>query len=182
MEIAEGRGTNSMSTANPAWYREKEVVMKPYRSKQSQIYRMDLRTMLIKSAVPFFALSFLAFELTPQPAVAATSSASIGVSTTVQASCLASAKSTELRTGSVPLESAASNVSVKCDKPTPYIVSLSTDLVPAAIVAARETATPGSALLQYLFISNTRGIMNWGQTAATDMDAGIRSASPLMLS
>ena len=171
-----------MSLANQAWFREKEVVMKPHRSKPSQTYRMASRTMLIKLAVPVFALSLLAFVLLPQPAVAAAASASIGVSATVQASCLASATSTELRTDSVPLESAASNVSVKCDNPTPYNVCLGTGLVPGTIVAARETASPGSALLRYLFMSNTSGIIKRGQTVATDSGAGIRSASLQTLS
>jgi spore coat protein U-like protein len=135
-----------------------------------------------KSAAFAFALSFLVFDLAPQPTVAATSSASIGVSVTVQDSCLASASSAKSGTDTIPLEKTLYNVSVKCILPAPYTVSLSTGQVSGSIVAARETDSPESTLFRYLFASNTSGIINGRQTVATNTGAGISSASLQTLS
>jgi len=75
-------------------------------------------------------LGFLLSSPFSRPAVAATSTASFGVSATVQSACQASSPATAF--GSYAT-AGRSPVSVTCTNPTPYSVSLSADLsTPAA--------------------------------------------------
>jgi spore coat protein U-like protein len=127
-------------------------------------------------------LGFLAFGLAPRPAVAATASASFGVSATVQATCLVSASA--VTSGIYPgaVLNATSGVSVTCTKPTPYNVGLSSGPAPGAAVVTQKMSGSGSGLLAYALASNSQGRVNWGQTVGADTAAGTGNGSPQTLS
>lgn len=86
------------------------------------------------------ALGILAFGYISSPAVAATSSASFGVTVTVLSSCAAS---TPVAAFGNSATAAASPVSINCTNPTPYNVSLSADL------AAPSVTIPANSLPGY---------------------------------
>jgi spore coat protein U-like protein len=119
----------------------------------------------MKSAGCVLASSFLAMALASVPVNATTARASIGVSATVQASCMASASS--MRFGiRTETQVTTSTLSVQCTHPTPYSVGLSAGLAPGTTVVNRRTIGP--ELVGYSLQSNTRGIVNRGQTSGVD--------------
>jgi spore coat protein U-like protein len=133
----------------------------------------------MKSAGCVLASSFLAMALASVPVNATTARASIGVSATVQASCVVSASSMRfgIRTETQVTTSA---LSVQCTHPTPYNVGLSAGLAPGTTVVNRRPIGP--ALVGYSLQSNTRGIVNWGQTSGIDSVAATGNHSVQTLS
>lgn len=136
----------------------------------------------MKSALSVFALGFLAFGLASRPAVAATASASFGVSATVQATCLVSASA--VTSGIYPgaVLNATSSVSVTCTHPTPYNAGFSAGLASGAAVVTQKMSGSGSGLLGNPLASNSQGTVNWGQTVGADTAAGTGNDSPQTLS
>jgi spore coat protein U-like protein len=126
----------------------------------------------MKSALSVFALGFLAFGLAPRPAVAATASASFGVSATVLATCLVSAAPMKFGTYTRSAVSAASSVSVTCTNPTPYNVSLSSGLAPGSAVVTGKMIGSVPGLQGYALASNFQGTVNRSQTMGADTVAG----------
>jgi spore coat protein U-like protein len=127
--------------------------------------------MSIRSALPVLALGILASGFAPRSAIAATASALIAVSVTVQASCLATANATAVRTSRAEAVNMLSPVSVTCSNFAPYRVSLS---------QARTSDSNGSMLGDVLRAS-PRVIVTRGQTSGTQATAitGNGSAQPL---
>ena len=110
-----------------------------------------------------FALGFLASALASRPALAATATASFSVTATVVSNCQISVPATASVSYTTMRANAASLASVNCTSPTPYNVSLSTELAPGVTVTTRTTAgsasdSPGSALLQ-----DSAHTGNWGR-------------------
>ncbi|MDR3774490.1 MAG: spore coat protein U domain-containing protein [Terracidiphilus sp.] len=128
-----------------------------------------------------FAFVLLGSGLAVRPAVAATASASFGVSVTVQGSCRASAIAAAFRTYSAAAN-ATSPVSVTCSNSTPYNVTLSAAMPSGATGPIREATGSGAAFLAYALSSAPRGIVNWGQAvhAGTVPGSGPGSGSGQM--
>lgn len=103
----------------------------------------------MKHATFAFALGFLMLNLAARPALAATSTASFGVSVTVQAACQVSAPARVSGAYATAAANAASSLSVACTNPTPYNVKLSAGQTASAVKKTSNTASvqSGSALL-----------------------------------
>jgi len=134
----------------------------------------------VKSPFPVFALGIVSFGLAAGHANAVTASASIGVSATVQASCLASVPTTVFRNGAA-LSNAAPAASVTCSNVAPYNVSLKTVAAYDATVPIRPTTGSGFALLSYVLGPNLRGFANWRDAICTGVVPGTGIGSALEL-
>jgi hypothetical protein len=77
-----------------------------------------------KFAASAFSLCVLASSVLPSALLAATSTASIGVTATVQAGCLISASSIPLARPLATLAMAKPRISITCTVATPYVVEL----------------------------------------------------------
>lgn len=117
---------------------------------------------------------------TARPVNAATASASISVSATVQASCLAAVNATMLGIYSAQADP-ASVVSVACSNSAPYSVTLGATSAHVATRGLRETTGSGFVLLRYALSPNIRGIASWGQAASTNRLAWFGSGSNSLL-
>lgn len=117
------------------------------------------------------ALGLLASGLASRPALAATSTASFGVTATVQSSCQATAPVSAFGNYAT---AGASPVSVSCTHPTPYNVSLSADLTASA---AMKMTGPAKALLGYGLLLNSAHTNERGRTAGMDTLAGSGNGS-----
>jgi spore coat protein U-like protein len=134
--------------------------------------------MPIKSSfVPRFqvaAFSLLgAFALCPN-AFAATAPSTIGVSATVQATCLNTATSLAFGTYSGAQDDATAIITITCTNTTPYTVGIDAGLGtgPAATVTTRHMNGPAAAGLAYTLKSVSQTGANWGVTVGTDTVSG----------
>jgi spore coat protein U-like protein len=127
---------------------------------------------VVKSALPAFALGFLALGLAPIPAIAATATTTFSVTATVQSTCLVSATALAFGTYTGAVATSTSAVSVTCTNTTPYNVGLSAGLATGATVTTRSMVGPASALLGYGLFQNAGHTTNWGQTIGTDTVTG----------
>lgn len=123
------------------------------------------------------ALSCIAAEFTACGAVAATASATFGVSVMVQSACSVTASSIRFGTYDGTTESATSTISVTCTHSTPYNVGLSEGLGPSATVSRRLMMGPGSALLGYSLKPGGGKLTNWGHTVGVDTVGGTGNGS-----
>ena len=123
------------------------------------------RSYSLKSALPAFALGFLALGLVARPAFAATVTTPFGVSATVQATCLVSATALAFGTYTGVVANSTSTVSVTCTNTTPYNVGLSAGLATGATVTTRKMTGPASALLNYC---DVLGLLAYGQLGPDD--------------
>jgi spore coat protein U-like protein len=90
--------------------------------------------MRARLAILAFALSIVASGTTVKPVAAATASAAISVSATVQASCLASVFPTEIGTRTREADVAPA-VSVSCSNSVPYKITLNAGVARGASIA-----------------------------------------------
>jgi spore coat protein U-like protein len=127
---------------------------------------------VMKSVLPAVALGFLALGLSTKPAIAATVTATFGVTATVQATCLVSATTLAFGTYTGAVATSTSTVSVTCTNTTPYNIGLSAGLATGATVTTRQMTGPASALLGYALFSDSSRTINWGQTIGTDTVTG----------
>jgi len=110
-------------------------------------------------------------------AQAATSTTAVGVTATVQATCLIS--STSLAFGvytGVQLDSTAT-ITVTCTNTTTYNVGLDAGTAVAATVTTRQMTGPTAELLSYALFQDTSRTLNWGNTVLTDTVAGTGSGA-----
>ena len=136
--------------------------------------------MPVRAPFLVFTLAIPALCLVAKPANAATPSASISVSATIQASCLVSTTDTVFRTYAAAAH-AASAVSVACSNFVPYNVSLSAAMAPGATGTAGRMTGSSFALLGYALTSNHRAIANRPQDLSTDSAAGFGGGSNSLL-
>jgi spore coat protein U-like protein len=127
---------------------------------------------VMKLSFPAIALGFVALGLSPNPADAATTTTTFGVTATVQATCLVSATPLAFGTYTGAVATSTSAVSVTCTNTTPYNVGLSAGLATGATVTTRQMTGPASALLGYALFSDSARTVNWGQTIGTDTVTG----------
>lgn len=115
--------------------------------------------------------------LVPIKATAATATATMGVSATVQATCLVSTTALAFGTYTGATLNSTSQVSVTCTNSTTYNVGLNSGLASGATVTTRKMTGPSSALLAYSLFSDSARSVNWGQTVGTDTVSGTGNGS-----
>ena len=103
--------------------------------------------MAIRDTIPVYVFWLLVSGLTLRPAVAATASASFGVSATVQATCQASATARGFRIFAGGTSNTASPVSVTCNNGAQYNLSFNAGMGFGANLALREMTGSSTALL-----------------------------------
>lgn len=135
----------------------------------------------MRFALHVFALGILASGLMLRPSVAATPSATFGVSATVQASCRASANAMAFRTYAAKAANPTYPVSVTCSNSAPYNVDFSAGMGFGATAAIRQMIGSGAALPGYALSSSPRCIVNRGHTAGTDTMAGTGNGAAQVL-
>lgn len=132
--------------------------------------------MSMKSTFSLLALGFSALSPASRPALAATASASIAVTVTVQSSCRVSAADLTPATYTIAAANPTSSVSVTCDRPTAYNVGLGAGVAPDASTMTRMTTGPGSAWLGEAMLPDPAHTINRGYVAGMDTVAGMSSA------
>jgi spore coat protein U-like protein len=135
----------------------------------------------IFSTAMIAAVGVLTLGLASTAANAATASAPMAVSATVQATCLISANNLAFGNYSGVQLDATSNVSVTCTNTTPYNVGLNQGLATGATVTTRQMQS-GTNLLNYAIFSDTGRTTNWGNTVGTDTVAGTGTGSAQSIS
>ncbi len=109
-------------------------------------------------------------------AQAATSSSSMAVSATVQATCSISANALAFGTYSSAQLDAASTLSVSCTNTTGYNVGLDAGSGSGASVASRKMSN-GAQLLSYSVYSDSSRATVWGATVGTNTVTGTGTGS-----
>jgi spore coat protein U-like protein len=121
--------------------------------------------MSMKSALFALALGLLASGLATRPAIAATPTASFGVSATVQATCAVAASPLVFGGHARSMENGTSALLVTCTHPTLYNIGLTASPTNGISVTPLRMGGSGSALLSYTLVSNPRGIVTSDQMA-----------------
>lgn len=129
---------------------------------------MKLISKLLKPGLTAAGLGCLILGLASSSAFAATNTATIGVSATVQATCLISASPLAFGDYTGLVLGSSTTVSVTCTNTTPYNVGLDTGLGTGATITVRKMTGPGSAVLNYGLYQDSAYSKNWGQTIGTD--------------
>jgi spore coat protein U-like protein len=117
-------------------------------------------------------LAMLALGLHPVPAVAATAGSTIGVTSTVQATCLNTATPLAFGTYTGAVATATATITVTCTNTTPYNVGLDPGTSTGATVTTRGLTGPAGALVTYVLTSDSAHAVNWGMTVGADTVAG----------
>ena len=102
--------------------------------------------MRMNPTLPVFAFGFLVSGLALSPALAATATATFTVSATVVSGCQATPNTQGFNSYAAATANATSAISVTCTRPTPYEVSLSTEVVPDHSATIAKATGSGSAL------------------------------------
>lgn len=131
----------------------------------------------LKSVSSRFAFGAIALGVACSPAFAATASNTIGVSATVQATCLISTTPMSFGTYTGVVANSTATLSVTCTSTTPYDVALDPGTATGATVNSRQMTGPNSTLLNYALFSDSARTINWGQTVGTDTVHGVGSGS-----
>jgi spore coat protein U-like protein len=128
-----------------------------------------------KFASSAYAVCFLTLGLVARPIRAATPTASLGVTATVQAGCVVSATASAYRAYDAQVANAASTVSITCTNATSYVVDLHPGSVSGATMPLRKMTGPLSAWVGYEPVSHSSEIANWNQTV--DIDSTVKTGS-----
>jgi spore coat protein U-like protein len=121
-------------------------------------------------------LAALAFSL---PAVAATTPSTMGVTATVQATCLNTATPMAFGVYTGVQADSTATITVTCNNTTPYTVSLSAGagIAPPATVTTRKMTGAAGVFLNYALFTDAGRTLNWGTTVGTDTVAGTGSGA-----
>jgi spore coat protein U-like protein len=128
--------------------------------------RMPCKTRVLAG---FGLLGTLA-TLSPISTLAATTTTTMAISATVQATCLITAAPLGFGTYTGVALAGASTLSVTCTNTTPYNIGLSAGLATGATVTTRKMTLAAGALAYSLFSDAARNV-NWGNTVGTDTPA-----------
>lgn len=120
------------------------------------------------------AFTALALGLPLSDAAAATATATIGISATVQATCVISTTPLVFGTYTGVVLPGTATITVTCTNTTPYTVGLSAGAGtrPAATVTTRHMMA-GAAVLNYVLTQDAAHSTNWGNTPTTDTPASV---------
>lgn len=121
----------------------------------------------LKTATPAAIVGVLAMVL-PHTAAAATATATIGVSATVQATCIVSTTAMSFGTYTGTALPSTSTVTVQCTNTTPYTLGLNAGTATGATVTNRSMTGPGSALLNYGLYTDSGRSTNFATLASTN--------------
>ena len=121
----------------------------------------------LTSAVPAAIFGILAMGL-PHTAAAATATAPIAVSATVQATCIVSTTAMSFGTYTGTVLPSTSTVTVQCTNTTPYTLGLNAGVASGATVTNRSMTGPGSALLNYGLYTDSGHTTNFATLASTN--------------
>lgn len=133
---------------------------------------------LVKSASFAAVAAVTALSLCARPAFASTTvTATMGVSATVQSTCVISTTAMGFGTYAAVVNNSTSTVTVTCTNTTPYTVSLNAGLATGATVTARSM-TGGAVLLNYALYSDSARSANFTTTASI---AGNGAAQPITI-
>jgi spore coat protein U-like protein len=113
----------------------------------------------------------------PNAASAATASADVAVSATVQATCGITTTSLAFGTYTGTQTDASSTISVTCTNTTPYNIGLSAGLASGATVTTRKMVGPSSASLSYSLFQDAPRSVNWGTAIPGETLGGIGNGS-----
>ena len=105
-------------------------------------------------------------------AEAATTTGSIGVTTTVQATCTVSAAALTFGTYTGAVANATSALQVTCTSTTPYSVALNAGLGAAASTTLRKMTGAGGITVNYSVWQDAGHTSNWGNTVGTNVVTG----------
>jgi spore coat protein U-like protein len=122
------------------------------------------------------ALSMLG--LCPLPVEAATAQSTIGVSATVQATCLNTASPLAFGTYTGAVVNTTATITVTCTNTTAYTVSLDVGTSVSATLTTRRMTGPAGALLGYGMFSNAAHSANWGNSVTTGWVTGTATGRP----
>lgn len=103
----------------------------------------------MKSTLLAPVFGVLALGAAPTADAASTATANMGVSATVQATCIVSTTAMAFGTYTGVVLPATSTITVQCTNTTPYTLGLNAGLATGATVTNRSMTGPGSALLGY---------------------------------
>jgi spore coat protein U-like protein len=119
-------------------------------------------------------IGFLAALAISLPAFAATVPSTIGVSSTVHATCLNTASPMAFGIYTGLQTDTTATITVTCTNTTPYTISLNAGvgISPAATVTTRKMTGTVGAFLNYALYRDAGRTLNWGQTVGTDTVAG----------
>ncbi len=108
---------------------------------------------------------------------AATATAALAVSATIQATCSISAAPMAFGTYTGGVANSTSTLSLTCTNTTPYNVGLSAGTGSGATESTREMTGPGAALLSYALFSDSGRTLIWGNTIGTNTVSGTGNGS-----
>jgi spore coat protein U-like protein len=120
--------------------------------------------------VGFAAVLVLGLAL--RPAAGATSTGSIAVSSTAQATCVNATTPLAFGVYTGVVNNSTATVTVTCTNTTPYTVGLGPGLGTGATVTTRAMTGTAPAVLHYILTSDAAHAVNWGVTIGTDTVAG----------
>jgi spore coat protein U-like protein len=131
----------------------------------------------LKSVSSRIGLGVVALGVACAPAYAATATNTMGVSATVQATCLITTTPMSFGTYTGVVANSTATLSVTCTNTTPYDVALDPGTAAGATVTTRQMSGPNSTLLNYALFSDSARTVNWGQTVGTNTVHGVGSGS-----
>jgi spore coat protein U-like protein len=134
--------------------------------------------MRLNPTLSVMALGVLALGLALRPALAATATASFTVSATVVSGCQATPNTQSFKSYTAATANATSTISVTCDRPTPYVVSLDSTVAPSESATIGKVTGSGSALPGGAQPSSPQHTINRARTISTGTAAGASSGSP----
>ncbi len=113
------------------------------------------------------------FALQTSASSAATATANMSVTATVQATCIMSANTLAFGTYTATQLDGATTLSVTCTNTTPYTIALDAGTFAGATTSTRKmTGSVGGTSLAYALYSNAGRTTNWGTNTGTDTVAG----------
>lgn len=137
---------------------------------------MDIRSKHLPSLIGT-SVAVTGLALLNLPASASTATATLGVASTVQSSCLISGNSLGFGAYTGSAISVTTTLSATCTNGTTYNIGLNAGTASGATVTNRGMTGPGAAWVGYALYQDSGHTTNWGQTVGTDTEAGTGNGS-----
>lgn len=119
------------------------------------------------------ALPLLLIGVAVRQAAAATSSGNLGISATLQATCVISVSPLAFGTYTGVVSNATATITITCTKSTAYNVGLDVGQGGNATSAQRILTGPSGTAVGYTMSQNAAHTINWGPTVGSDTVAGV---------
>jgi spore coat protein U-like protein len=130
----------------------------------------------LKSVSSRIGVVVVALGVACAPAFASSATNTMGVSATVQATCLITTTPMSFGTYTGVVANATATLTLTCTSTTPYDVALDPGTATGATVTTRQM-TGTSTSLNYALFSDSARTVNWGQTVGTDTVHGVGNGS-----